>query len=346
MEPNNPTLDTRKPLDASRPPPLEIGRSQSIMNESGRFDNEPRNLTFGIATQGLEQSTYLEDPGPTDEDLIKRSKITYWKEFELCLNLKPSSIHGKMILYWDRYLECYNTRDVYFYKPPNLQLSDVETLLAELRLLNNFDPKTISANIGIMLVVIFGFIVFLSVLVVGFVMGWTMFLIYFAPSFFVFLLLVVIITFWFAKRWTHKKYMEREADISKMLQHWNLNKFSELEIEWKVAGLGSWIEINHPVKEYGVYWKFGEDRGFTADSDAMASPTKYSGTPTIHRGYRDSWSATNPITPNIRLTPRVFMDTPAMGRHGPPVRFYQSETEGDEIVEYWDSHVVLESKEE
>lgn len=120
-------------------------------------------------------------------------------------------------------------------------------------------------------------------------------------------------------------------------------------MEWKVAGMGSWIEIIHTVKEYGVYWKFGEDRGFTADSDAMASPTKCSGTPTIFRGNRDSWSATNPVTPNIRLTPRnqpFRRDTPTMGRPPRPRINYRSETDGDEIVEYWNSHVAYELREE
>jgi len=95
-----------------------------------------------------------------------------------------------------------------------------------------------------------------------------------------------------------------------------------------------------------VYWKFGEDRGFTADSDAMASPTKYSGTPTVFRTNRDSWSASKPMTPNIRFTPREGTlrrgDTPTMGRPAPPKKTYQSETDGDEMVEYWDSHVVYE----
>lgn len=101
------------------------------------------------------------------------------------------------------------------------------------------------------------------------------------------------------------KYITREKAIELILNKWNNNKFKKLGLEWKVGWLGAWIEITHDVKDYGVYVDFAGNRGFTADSDAMASPSKWSNSATL-KHYKDSWSASKAITPTLLITPKAI----------------------------------------
>lgn len=136
------------------------------------------------------------------------------------------------------------------------------------------------------------------------------------PIYLVLFIVFLVIVWLCGNKWIHKKFVERAESIEKKLNEWNRNKFFNLKLIWKVGNLGAWLEITHEVKDYGVYTNYCGNRGFTADSDAMQSPTKFSETPTMFR-YRDSWSATNPITPNLKITPnkrtpRGIEETPTL----------------------------------
>ena len=61
-----------------------------------------------------------------------------------------------MILFWDRIIESYNDRDVYYYKPPNCQLSDVKTVLKDLKSkVKKYDPKSINSILCVLASVMF-----------------------------------------------------------------------------------------------------------------------------------------------------------------------------------------------
>lgn len=76
-----------------------------------------------------------------------------------------------MILYWDRILLDYNDKDIYYYKPPDLQLSDVQTTLKDLRIsIRNYDPHTINNIACKISVIIVGILICVCALTVGIVL--------------------------------------------------------------------------------------------------------------------------------------------------------------------------------
>ena len=81
--------------------------------------------------------------------------------------------------------------------------------------------------------------------------------------------------------------------IQETLNKWNSEKFWSLNLTQNVGKLGAWLELIHDTKEFGVYADFGLNRGFSADSDALESPSKSNLTPVLNcNTKKDSWSAT------------------------------------------------------
>ena len=80
-----------------------------------------------------------------DESVFsKHSNIWYWGEFEKCLKDRPLSQHGKIILPWNRNLECYDNKEVMYYKPPNIRMSQINKPLRILRKLPLYNPYHIN----------------------------------------------------------------------------------------------------------------------------------------------------------------------------------------------------------
>lgn len=68
----------------------------------------------------------------TNRSLIyNHSIVKLWKGFEQSIAQAPISLHGRMIIPWDKEAKDYNLKDIYYYKPPNLHLSDVNTVMGE-----------------------------------------------------------------------------------------------------------------------------------------------------------------------------------------------------------------------
>ena len=63
--------------------------------------------------------------------IYNHSIVKLWKGFEQAIAQTPYSVHGRMIIPWDKEARDYNLKDIYYYKPPNLSLSDANTVLGE-----------------------------------------------------------------------------------------------------------------------------------------------------------------------------------------------------------------------
>ena len=302
----NSNRERQKTLESFRPPPIQISLGpQDTANENqlnvalGENVFENKNIPSAANSDGIAQNQDL----LTDKNFKKRSKVKYYKEFEFYLRQQPKSCHGRMILYWDRVLEDYNDRDVYYYKSPNLQLSDVKTVLKDLKSnVKHYDPKSIN-NILCGFASSFFIILITAVcILLYFTLDINDLLIYIIPIYFIVFVLTLIASWYISNMIAQRTYVKRLIAIKKKLDDWNKNKFLEQGLEQKIDGFGAWLEISHEVRDYGVYVNYCDERGFTADSDALQSPTKISETPTLYK-YPDSWTNTNPITPRLQFTP-------------------------------------------
>ena len=322
-----------KTLDTFRPPPIEISQGpQHIANDKN--SNHASNNVKNIASAANSDSSNLEEKQLTEKLLKKRSKVKFYKEFEFYLKLLPKSTHGRMILFWDRIIEDYNDRDVYYYKPPNCQLSDVKTVLKDLKSkVKKYDPKSINSILCVLASVMFMIALTTICIVLFLTVDIREQMIYIIPIYLVIFFLTIIISWYISNKVTQGSYVKRFVGIQERLDVWNKEKFLELGLEWKVGGLGAWLEITHDIRDYGVYVNYCDERGFTADSDAMRSPTKMSETPTIHR-YPDSWICTNPITPRLQITPSQTNAVNSQ-RHQPNFNFVrradQQQSEGPSL---------------
>jgi hypothetical protein len=78
--------------------------------------------------------------------LSNQAHVKLWRGFELLLSQVPKSSHGRIILPWDQEIRDFNARKVKCLAPPNLKMSDVNTLIGDLRLLPLYKPDKIGES--------------------------------------------------------------------------------------------------------------------------------------------------------------------------------------------------------
>jgi len=98
--------------------------------------------------------------------------VKLWKGFELTLSQVPASSHGRMILPWDEELRDYNAKELKCYAPPNLKMSDVNTLIGDLRLLPLYNPNKIRESWCLYFVGILALLIPLMCLTIAFLKNW------------------------------------------------------------------------------------------------------------------------------------------------------------------------------
>lgn len=242
---------------------------------------------------------------PTDLDQInekskaKKSSITFWSKFEEALKNCPTSSHGRMILKWNQAIQDYDTNDVYYYKPPSLKLSDVSTQITELHGVASYNPNSISTSNLNKAIVVISTVIPVLVFITTFMTNTLYMNCWFLPIYLMLSIVLMVIMKKTSKRYFYRKFGERVAEIEVILTKWNDQKYSDMNLIWKVGNLGAWLELLHPVNEFGVYANYTANRGFYTDSDIYDSSI-YTPTPTETRKNFDSWAIC--VTPNGNLS--------------------------------------------